>query len=79
MIKQIITKLLLIFVNNSLGNLYGFLGLVEPALTDKALGFGRGIINNGLDLLNVTSYYQSIVKGIIIVGAVWLDRQQNKS
>ncbi len=38
-----------------------------------------GVINNGLDLLNVTSYYQAIVKGIIIVGAVWLDRQQNKS
>jgi len=38
-----------------------------------------GVINNGLDLLNVTSYYQAIVKGIIIVGAVWLDRQQQKS
>ena len=38
-----------------------------------------GVINNGLDLLNVTSYYQSIVKGVIIVGAVWLDQKQNKS
>lgn len=38
-----------------------------------------GVINNGLDLLNVTSYYQAIVKGIIIVGAVWLDRKQHKS
>jgi len=35
-----------------------------------------GVINNGLDLLNVTSYYQAIVKGVIIVGAVWLDRRQ---
>jgi ribose/xylose/arabinose/galactoside ABC-type transport system permease subunit len=34
-----------------------------------------GVINNGLDLLNVSSYYQQIVKGIIIVGAVWLDRR----
>ena len=33
-----------------------------------------GVINNGLDLLNVSSYYQAIVKGVIIVGAVWLDR-----
>lgn len=37
-----------------------------------------GVINNGLDLLNVSSYYQQIVKGIIIVGAVWLDRHQEK-
>ncbi len=37
-----------------------------------------GVINNGLDLLNVSSYYQQIVKGVIIVGAVWLDRRQEK-
>ena len=35
-----------------------------------------GVINNGLDLLNVSSYYQQIVKGMIIVGAVWLDKRQ---
>jgi inositol transport system permease protein len=35
-----------------------------------------GVINNGLDLLNVSSYYQQIVKGLIIIGAVWLDRRQ---
>jgi ribose/xylose/arabinose/galactoside ABC-type transport system permease subunit len=35
-----------------------------------------GVINNGLDLLNVSSYYQQIVKGLIIVGAVWMDRRQ---
>ena len=34
-----------------------------------------GVINNGLDLLNVSSYYQQIVKGMIIIGAVWLDRR----
>jgi ribose/xylose/arabinose/galactoside ABC-type transport system permease subunit len=38
-----------------------------------------GVINNGLDLMNVSSYYQAIVKGIIIVGAVWLDRNREKS
>ncbi|HEX2945212.1 MAG TPA: ribose ABC transporter permease [Clostridia bacterium] len=37
-----------------------------------------GIINNGLDLLNVSSYYQQIVKGCIILGAVLLDRSSNK-
>ena len=35
-----------------------------------------GVINNGLDLLNVSSYYQQIVKGIIIIGAVALDREK---
>jgi inositol transport system permease protein len=34
-----------------------------------------GVINNGLDLLNVTSYYQQIIKGIIIIAAVLLDRK----
>jgi inositol transport system permease protein len=34
-----------------------------------------GVINNGLDLMNVSSYYQQIVKGVIIVGAVWLDKR----
>ena len=37
-----------------------------------------GVINNGLDLLNVSSYYQQIVKGLIIVGAVWLDKRHQK-
>ncbi|GAB2578603.1 ABC transporter permease [Spirosoma areae] len=32
-----------------------------------------GVINNGLDLLNVTSYYQQVVMGVIIIGAVVLD------
>lgn len=32
-----------------------------------------GVISNGLDLLNVTSYYQQVVMGIIIIGAVVID------
>lgn len=35
-----------------------------------------GVINNGLDLLNVSSYFQQIVKGAIIVGAVWMDQSE---
>jgi len=38
-----------------------------------------GVINNGLDLLSVSSYYQAVIKGVIIVGAVWLDRRQARS
>jgi len=37
-----------------------------------------GVINNGLDLLSVSSYYQAVIKGLIIVGAVWLDRRQTR-
>lgn len=38
-----------------------------------------GVINNGLDLLNVSSYYQLIVKGLIIVVAVLIDSKSNKT
>lgn len=37
-----------------------------------------GVINNGMDLMNVSSYYQQIVKGVIIVGAVCLERSTKK-
>jgi len=37
-----------------------------------------GVINNGLDLLNVPSYYQQIIKGLIIIGALLLDRKTSK-
>ncbi|GAB3894396.1 ABC transporter permease [Spirosoma agri] len=37
-----------------------------------------GVINNGLDLLNVTSYYQQVVMGVIIIGAVVLDSLSRK-
>ena len=35
-----------------------------------------GVINNGLNLLNVSSYYQEIVKGIIIIIAVVIKRNK---
>ncbi|WP_428910905.1 ABC transporter permease [Niallia sp. Krafla_26] len=35
-----------------------------------------GVINNGLDLLGVSSYWQQVVKGAIIVLAVMLDRKR---
>jgi putative xylitol transport system permease protein len=38
-----------------------------------------GVINNGLNLLGVSSYYQQVVKGVIIVGAVLLDASRKKS
>lgn len=38
-----------------------------------------GIINSALDQLNVSAYYQQIIKGAIIVGAVWLDQRARKA
>ncbi|WP_138420502.1 ABC transporter permease [Aquibacillus sediminis] len=37
-----------------------------------------GVLSNGLDLLNVSSYFQMIVKGIIIIAAVLFDSKVNK-
>jgi len=42
-----------------------------------------GLLTNGMTLLNVSSYYQQIVKGLVLVFAVGLDvyqtRKQNKA
>ena len=37
-----------------------------------------GVLNNGLKLLGVSSFYQQIVKGIVILIAVLIDRKRNK-
>jgi inositol transport system permease protein len=37
-----------------------------------------GVLNNGLDLLNVSAYWQQIVKGMIIVAAIILDERKNR-
>jgi inositol transport system permease protein len=37
-----------------------------------------GVLNNGLDLLSVSSYWQQILKGVIIVSAVLIDARKNK-
>ena len=34
-----------------------------------------GVLNNGLNLLNVSSFYQQVVKGVVILLAVLLDRR----
>jgi inositol transport system permease protein len=38
-----------------------------------------GVLNNILDLTNVSAYWQQIIKGGIIVGAVVLDQRKNRS
>jgi len=37
-----------------------------------------GVLNNTLDLINVSAYWQQIIKGAIIVGAVVLDQRKNR-
>ncbi|WP_249316790.1 ribose ABC transporter permease [Bacillus sp. FJAT-50079] len=37
-----------------------------------------GVLSNGLDLMGVSSYYQQIIKGIIIVLAVLLDKKRSE-
>lgn len=38
-----------------------------------------GLLNNGMDLLNIQSYIQDIIQGFIIVAAVFIDVNTNKS
>ena len=38
-----------------------------------------GILSNGMDILNVSSYIQQVIKGVIIIGAVMIDQAKNKS
>lgn len=56
-------------------SLSGGSGTIIGTLLGAAL---MGVINNGLDLANVPSYYQQIVKGAIIVTAVALDRRNRR-
>jgi putative xylitol transport system permease protein len=38
-----------------------------------------GVMNNGLDILGVESFYQSIIKGVLIVAAVILDASRGRT
>ena len=37
-----------------------------------------GVVNNGLDLMGVESYYQQVIKGVLIVIAVLLDQSRSR-
>lgn len=52
-------------------SLSGGVGRVTGTLIGALL---IGVVNNGLDLLGVESYYQQVIKGVLIVAAVMLDR-----
>jgi D-xylose transport system permease protein len=54
-------------------SLMGGVGTVEGTIIGA---FIIGILNNGLQLLNVDPFLQYVVKGLIIIGAVMLDRRK---
>ena len=56
-------------------SLAGGMGRVSGTLIGALL---IGVMNNGLDLMGVESYYQQVIKGFLIVAAVMLDQSKNK-
>ena len=38
-----------------------------------------GVINNGMNLLDISPYFQLVVNGLIIIGAVLLDRLRDET
>jgi D-xylose transport system permease protein len=51
-------------------SLRGGIGRIEGTLLGALL---IGTLSNGMSLLNVESNYQNVIKGVIILGAVWID------
>lgn len=54
-------------------SLAGGLGSIMGTVTGALI---IGILNNALNLMNVSSYYQLLVKGIVILVAVLIDRKE---
>ena len=51
---------------------------LKPAETEAVVGaLILGVLNNGLNLLGVSAYWQQIIKGLIIVVAVIIDMRKN--
>ncbi|CDF59020.1 ABC transporter permease subunit [Thermobrachium celere] len=51
----------------------------EGSITGTIIGaMIIGVLNNGLNLMNVSPFYQSIVKGLVILLAVLLDKKNKK-
>ena len=46
------------------------------ALLFLAYGLIIGVLNNGMNLIGVSSFFQLVVKGVVILLAVLLDRKK---
>lgn len=73
----------------TLGDGFELDAIASVALGGTSMSGGRGriwgtfvgvliiaVLNNGLNILGVSSYYQSVVKGIVILVAVLSDRKR---
>ncbi|KIL35486.1 sugar ABC transporter permease [Cohnella kolymensis] len=56
-------------------SLFGGVGTITGTIVGVLI---IGVINNGLNLLDVSSYYQQIIKGLIIAIAVILDQRSKR-
>lgn len=52
------------------GSFFGGSGTVQGTLVGALI---MGVLRNGLNLLNVSAYWQTVVIGAVIVAAVWVD------
>ncbi len=51
----------------------------EGTIVGTIIGaFMMAVIRNGLNLLNVNAFWQQIVIGLVIIGAVWIDRARKR-
>lgn len=57
-------------------SLLGGVGTVRGSIIGA---FFIGTLNNGMSLLDVTEFYQKVIKGVIIILAVWIDTRQSKA
>ena len=51
------------------GEIFGHLGIT---LLETALGFVIGILSDGLVMMGVSSFWQTVIKGVVIIAAVIL-------
>ncbi|MDO6355654.1 ribose ABC transporter permease [Caloramator sp. CAR-1] len=56
-------------------SLSGGIGTITGTIVGALI---MGVLNNGLDLLQVSAYWQQVLKGAIIIGAVLLDKKKKK-
>jgi ribose transport system permease protein len=49
---------------------FGGVGTVGGTLVGALI---MGVLRNGLNLMNVSAYWQTVVIGVVIVVAVWVD------
>jgi len=57
-------------------SLVGGIGTVQGSILGA---FFIGSLNNGMSLLEITEFYQKVIKGVIIILAVWFDTRQARN